>query len=387
MRQVAPGQAANRPARLVDVARAAGVHASTASRVINGTGTLSIPAATRERILDTARRLHYRPNAIARGLRTASAGAIGLFVQSLRDPGLTPIIRGAFERASERGYVVLLSEDAGEPGATSAYQRLTGEGRVDGVLVAGARASARADGVAAEFAPRVFVGRGGPSPGCSVSMREEDAGALAAGHLLSLGHRRLAHLAGPDDFDALRARHDGFLAAAAAAGADVLTEHAALQERTGFEAMSRLLAARPRPSAVFVSNAAQAVGALAGARRAGCRVPSEVAILAGEDDPVAEFLEPPLTVITLPAYELGTAAVDALIDQLEGGEPGDVVIQTPPRLVLRASTAPPSADPGALTVPPAGRFVRSRRLARTEGGPASGSGGSENPFKPPPRPV
>jgi LacI family transcriptional regulator len=387
MPQATPGQAANRPARLVDVARAAGVHASTASRVINGTGTLSIPAATRERILDTARRLHYRPNAIARGLRTASAGAIGLLAPSLRGPGLTSIIRGAFDRASERGYVVLLVEDAEDAGATSAYHRLTREGRVDGVLIASARPAPPADGVAVEIVPSVFVGRRGPGLGCKVSMREEDAGALAAGHLLSLGHRRLAHLAGPDESDPLRALHAGFLSAATAAGAEVLTEHAALQERAGFEAMSRLLAASPGPSAVFVSNIAQAVGALAGARRAGCRVPSDVAIVAGDDDPVAEFLEPPLTVITMPLYELGTAAVDALIDQLEGGEPGDVVIRTPPRLVLRASTAPPGADSGAVAFPPAGRFVRSRRLARTEAGPASGPGGSATPFKPPPRPV
>jgi LacI family transcriptional regulator len=335
-----------RPARLIDVARAAGVHVSTASRVINGTGELVIRPETRQRILDTADRLRYRPHAIARGLKTASAGAIGLLVPSLRNPVLSEITRGAFDRAWERGYVVLLAEDSGNSKALDAYERLVGEGRIDGILIASARpGSPLLERFAHDMVPCVFVNRRHPGSGRSVSMREEDAGRVAAQHLLSLGHRRLAHLAGPEELDTAHRRREGFVAAAREVQLEVRVEAAPFEERGGFDAMRRLLARGSPPTGVFVSNINQAVGAMAGARAAGRRVPSEVSLVGYDDDPVGEYLEAPLTVIAMPLYELGSAAIDSLIDQIEGDPPHDVVIETAPRLVVRASTAPPPDGP------------------------------------------
>ncbi len=336
-----PTEAPAGPACLTDVARAAGVHFSTASRVINGSGEVAVRPETRQRILDTARRLNYRPNAIARGLKTASTGAIGLLIPSLRNPVLSEITRGAFDRAWERGYVVLLAEDNENRKAQSAYERLVGEGRIDGILVASARpGSPLLDAFGGDRVPCVFVNRRQPGSHRSVSMREEDAGRLAAEHLLSLGHRRLAHLAGPLELDTAARRRTGFVRAVAAAGHEVCVEAAAFDERGGFDAMRRLLSRAAPPTGVFVSNINQAVGAMAGARAAGARVPADVSLVSYDDDPVGEYLEAPLTVVAMPLYELGSAAVDVVIDQIEGKEPHDVVIETPPRLVVRASTAP-----------------------------------------------
>lgn len=338
----------SRPARLVDVARAAGVHTSTASRVINGAGTLSIPAETRARILDAATRLRYRPNAIARGLKTASAGAVGLLIPSLRNPVLSEITRGAFDRAWERGYVVLLAEDAGDSTAVSAYERLVGEGRIDGILVASTRpGSPLLRRFAQDSVPCVFVNRRQPGSGRNVSMREEDAGAIACEHLVSLGHRRLAHVAGPLDLDTARRRHDGFIEAARRHGLDVAVEAAPFDERGGFDAMRALMRLRPRPTGLFVSNINQAVGAMAGARADNLRVPEDVSLINYDDDPVGEYLEAPLTAISMPLNELGSTAVDALIDQIEGTKPRDIVVETPPQLVVRASTALPPSDGAA----------------------------------------
>ena len=103
-----------RPARLHEVAREAGVHVSTASRVINDAHDASVRPETRERILAAARKLSYRPNAMARGLRLSTTGAIGFLVPSLRNPANSPIARSAVARAWERGYVVLLAEDSGD---------------------------------------------------------------------------------------------------------------------------------------------------------------------------------------------------------------------------------------------------------------------------------
>ena len=115
----------SRPARLDDVARAAGVHVSTVSRVINSSGDVAVRPETRQRILDAARELQYRPNAIARGLKLAVTGTLGLLVPSLRNPVNSPIIRGAFDRAWERSFVVMLAEDLDE----SSSRRTTARAR------------------------------------------------------------------------------------------------------------------------------------------------------------------------------------------------------------------------------------------------------------------
>lgn len=332
-----------RPARLGDVARAAGVHVSTASRVLNGTPGISIRPETRERIFDVARELAYRPNAIGRSLKTSTTGALGLLVPSLRNPVLSAIVRGAFERAWERGFVLMVAEDTSESAAQGAYERLVAEGRIDGLLVTSARPDSPAlDRFVNSAVPTVFLNRRHASSNRNVVMRDEDAGAMAAEHLLGYGHTRLAHLAGPAEFDTAQRRLEGFAGAArAAAVAEPEVAHAEFDERAGFAAMQELLAREPRPTAVFVSNINQLVGALAGARALGLRVPAEVSVVAYDDDPVAEFLDPPVTTIRMPLFELGVRGVDALIDQFEGGAPRDIVLQTPPELVARSSVAPP----------------------------------------------
>ena len=332
-----------RPARLGDVARAAGVHVSTASRVLNGSSGISIRPETRERILDVARELAYRPNAIGRSLKTSTTGALGLLVPSLRNPVLSAIVRGAFDRAWEQGFVLMVAEDASDSAAQGAYERLVAEGRIDGLLVTSARPGSPAlDRFANSAVPTIFLNRRHASSNRNVVMREEDAGALAAEHLLGYGHTRLAHVAGPPELDTAQRRLEGFLAAARAAGvAEPAVAHAELDERAGFGAMQALLAGESRPTAVFVSNINQLVGALAGARALGLRVPADVSVVAYDDDPVAEFLDPPVTTIRMPLLELGVRGVDALIDQFEGGAPRDIVLQTPPDLVARSSVAPP----------------------------------------------
>src|SRR5436309_2725899 len=197
----------SRPARLHDVARAAGVHVSTVSRVINNSGDVAVRPETRERILAAARDLQYRPNANARGLKLAATGALGLLVPSLRNPVNSPIIRGAFDRAWERNFVLLLAEDPGETEvAAAAYARLVEERRIDGVLIQSARLdNPHLDAFDTGLVPCVFMDRRSPGSCRNVSMRAEDAGRRVADHFLDLGHRSLGHLGGPGDLDGARA--------------------------------------------------------------------------------------------------------------------------------------------------------------------------------------
>lgn len=332
-----------RPARLEDVARESGVHVSTVSRVLNGSNSLTVRPETRERIFETARRLRYRPNALARGLKMSSTGALGLLVPSLRNPVYSAIIRGAFDRAWEQGLVVLLAEDTGGSRAQQAYESLVGEGRIDGLLIASARpGNPILERFAEQIVPCVFVNRRHIGSGCNASMHEEDAGRTAAEHLIGLGHTRLGHVAGPLELDTASRRMQGFADAVAAAGlaAPVVAE-AGFDERGGSDAMTALLCRRPRPTGVFVSNINQAVGAFAAARGLGVGIPADVSVVGYDDDPLADYMDAPLTTIRMPLWELGAIAVDALIAQLRGEPARDVVVDTPPELVVRASTAPP----------------------------------------------
>jgi DNA-binding LacI/PurR family transcriptional regulator len=331
-----------RPARLNDVARAAGVHSSTVSRVINRGGEVSVRPETRQRILDAAASLQYRPNAIARGLKLASTGTLGLLVPSLRNPVNSPIIRGAFDRAWERNFVLVLAEDNGESAvAEDAYERLVEEGRIDGLLIQSARlGNPQLDDFAAGLVPCVFMDRAHPRSGRNVVMRDGDAGRIVAEHLAGLGHRSLGHLAGPVELDTVARRRDGFVAAAEAAGLEPLVLTAALSERGGYMAMRALLECPGAPTGVFIASLGQALGALAAVRDLGLRVPGELSIVCHDDDPVCEFLDPPLSAISMPLHELGASAVDMLIEQIEGGPPRDLVVATAPELLARASTGP-----------------------------------------------
>jgi DNA-binding LacI/PurR family transcriptional regulator len=331
------------PVRLRDVAREAGVHPSTVSRVLSG-GTVRARPETLERIRDTARQLGYRPNAIARGLRLANVGAFGLLLPSLRNPVLSAITRGSYARAWERDFVVVIAEDSGEQDVGDAlYGRLVQEGRIDGLMIASARPDNRLfDRLEPSF-PHVFVNRGRAGSHRNVTMREEAAGRLAADHLFALGHHRLGHVAGPAELDTASRRATGFVSALAEVGLEPAVVHASFEEQSGFDAMRTLLDAEIPPTGVFVSNINQAIGALAATRAAGRNAPHDISIVGYDDDPMGRFLDPPLTAIRMPLQELGATATDALIAQIGGEPPRDTVVPTPPELLLRGSTAPPPA--------------------------------------------
>ncbi len=330
----------SRQVTLYDVAREAGVHFTTVSRTLNGSADLNIRPQTRERILAAAERLKYRPNAFGRGLRLSSTHTLGLLVPSLRNPVYAAVVRGAFTRAWERGYVVVLGEDSEGGLAGPAYERLVSEGRIDGLLVATAR---RDDPAVAQWlkapVPAVFVNRRHPG-GHNVSMREEEAARLAADHLLALGHTRLAHIAGPENLDTARRRVHGFRAAVREAGHRAPIVPVAFDEPGGYRGMVQLLGRARPPTGVFASNINQALGALAAAKRHGVTVPEQLSLVTYDDDALAEYLDPPLTAVRMPMQELGETAVDMLLDRISGDDGRiDVVLQTPPLLVERASTA------------------------------------------------
>ena len=323
--------------RLRDVAAAAGVDASVVSRVLSGDARLSIRPETRQRVLDAASRLNYRPNTAARTLKTARTMAIGLTVPDLANQNYATIAVGAEERAAAAGYVLLVAS------GSSSERMHALHGRIDGLLVGMATTETPRLGQFGAGMPALLVNRREPCGIPSVTVDDEAGGALATGHLLSLGHRVIGHVAGPQNADTARRRLRGYLRALEHADVERRPEHVcetSFDEAGGHVAATRLLGLRPRPTALFVANIRAAMGVMAAARRLGLRIPEDVSVVGFHDAPFAGFLDPPLTTVRMPLREMGGQAVDSLLALLAGEHVVDSMVATAPELIVRGSTAP-----------------------------------------------
>ena len=330
-------------ARLEDVARAAGVSKSTVSRVLSGDPTLSVRGETRERVRALAQQLGYRPHPVARALAGPATGALALLVPELSNPAYVEIIRGAYRRARERGYVLLCAEDFEDQEADEAFTELVDGGRIDGLLVASARPEHRL--IAAlerHWVPHVFVNRSVPGAPANVTLDVARASRLAFTHLTGLGHAAIGHLAGPADVQSAQLREAALLAAAAEAGRpEPPVARGPFTPAGGETAGAELLRAHPGLTAVYTSSLAQAIGLLHAARAAGRSVPDDLSVIAYDEVPIARYLDPPVTTIAMPLHELGAEAVEILADLLAGRPARSAVLGSDPVLNERASTAAP----------------------------------------------
>lgn len=332
-----------------DVAALAGVSRTTVSFVLNGRD-VGISPATRERVLEAARRLGYHPSAPARQLAGGRSQTIGLVLrqspeQVAGDAFVAEMIRGLTTAARSSGYGVIV--ETLEPDAER-YEALIRSRRADGLVISGPRAGEpELEGLVAEGVPVVLQGS---LPGVDIPSVDVDnrAGAQrAVEHLLALGHRRIACITNaPISYTSARERVEGYEAALREGGIEPdpnWVVEAAFDAPSGHRAMERLLA-RMDPEAVFVASDVVALGAITALRRARRRVPEDISIIGFDDIPVAAYLDPPLTTIRLPAYELGHAVGRVLIDRIETPA---VATRTllPTELVIRGSTGPPRSTP------------------------------------------
>ena len=208
---------------LRDVARRAGVHPATASRALNPETRLLVSEDTAQRIADAAAALGYRPNAVARSLRTRRSHTIGVLIPDLNNPLFPPMVRGLEDRLAADGYVALIGNTDGKAERERQVFEQMRARHVDGFAVATAHrsspllAQAAAEGLNVVLMNRIADGTGFPS----VSPDNELGARLAVGHLIAAGHRRIAHLAGPQCLSTGQSRYLGFQAAMAAAGLEV----------------------------------------------------------------------------------------------------------------------------------------------------------------------
>lgn len=333
-----------------DVARQSGVSYKTVSRVINAEPNVS--PATRARVEAAIAALRYAPDPAARSLRSGRTRALRLlivrrFERFLTEPFLDEVVAGIVDGAARAGYALML-EVAG-PDDDRASSQGAANRRVDGtILLDGRRNSPLLPAAGEADALFVALPTRPAHPTAGWIYADFRGGAeQVVGHLLDLGHRRIAHLTGRLTLPE-RDRLTGYRRALTAAGivADPnLVVAAGHLRHHGDAAMEKLLARAVNFSAVFAVNDLTALGAMECLQRHGRRIPDDVSVVGFDDIYLARYSAPPLTTVRLPAYEMGLAAAALTVAGAEGGASFPSGREFPVELCLRASTAPPATNP------------------------------------------
>ncbi len=333
---------------LLDIAKEAGVHPSTVSRALDPSQAHRVREATRTQIRGVADRLGYRPHLVARGLQTGRTATIAFVAADLSNPFVTPIIHGLTGAIQNDGMMPVIAETQDDHDTFAAILDHMLSRRVDGMVVAAARLGDREIlESAARIVPLVLAGR--PLEGSSLPQVVHDdrlGGELAAAHLASLGHRRVAQLHGPADVANFPRRAAGFSQHASGNGMVEIASPGMANNPTAAEGerlMEDLLATGMEPpTGVFAHNDLMALGARSALGARGVRVPDDVSLVGYNNLPLVGRLTPPLTTILYPSLEVGRAAGELIIELL-GGE----MVKThdlEPELIARGSTRPLTAD-------------------------------------------
>ncbi len=327
---------------LEEIGRRAGVSRSTVSRVVNGHRDVS--ADVKERVLAVVADTGYRPNSAARSLASSRTGVLGLVIPSnvhslFDDPYFGRLIQGITKasNAADQTLALFLFEDEREE--TEMYPRVISNSLLDGLILTATRMGdpiverLRVDGV-----PFVMVGRPDSDSIPYVDATNQRGAFDATMHLIEHGRRRLGSVAAPSNTTAGVDRRSGFMAALASAGIPLeegLVVEGDFSERSGLEAMTRVLEAEP--DAVFCASDTMAVGALKAIVRAGLRCPEDVALVGFDGLADANQTNPSLTTMYQPVVETGEAAVALLLDVVDLGSVAEPRKVLPTELIVRRS--------------------------------------------------
>jgi LacI family transcriptional regulator len=306
---------------IADVARLAGVSKSTVSRVLNENMHYMRPE-TRERVAQAISVLGYNPSSVARSLISKRTHAVGLLVSDISNPFYADVIHGVEDVAIARGYDVFLCNTNYDVKRGAAYARSLVAKQVDGVIIMTSNVSDEwmQDLVRCQV-PVVILDwdtRCLPGGVMRSILIDFDAGIQAAvDHLLSLGHRRLAHVSGPLRYPTSRQRLDSFLHALSRRGIDpasVTAIEGNLRIDGGVSALQKIMAMPNRPTAVFTANDLMALGMIWSAAGKGIQIPEDLSVIGLDDISLAGDIHPPLTTVSLPRYEIGRLAMNMLLE-------------------------------------------------------------------------
>jgi LacI family transcriptional regulator len=333
-----------------DVARAAKVHASTVSRALGTHTRQLVTPAVAERVRAVAGRLGYVPDPVAAGLRTRRTATVGVLIPDLANPVFPPILRGIESALGEAGYTAIIANTDNDPDrACQALERLAAR-RVDGMILA---TVAQGDPLVARCRklglPVVLVNRGGDAGAASSVTNDDTHGiALAVEHLAGLGHRRIAHVAGPCRLSTGAARRASFVAAMRVhgleAGDALIAEAPTYSIEAGAPAAAALLDRHPGLTAIVAANDLLALGCYDALARRGRACPRDVSVTGFNDMPFADRFAPPLTTVRIAHRAMGVEVARVLLAEIASPRARRQSVRLEPELVVRGSTAPPRED-------------------------------------------
>jgi LacI family transcriptional regulator len=340
------GQARSRTGRrgaptIRDVARLAEVSIGTASKALNASGRLR--QETRDKVMQVAREIGYRPNDLAQSLHRAKSMTVGIISNDSFGRFTLPIVEALEEQLADRGIAIFMCNATDDPARERQHlDQLLGK-RIDGLVVTARRADKRPPvGPLAHGLPTVYVFSQADDPHSLSLVPDDEGGArLAVAHLAGLGRKRIAHVTGPERFEAVQLRHRGYLAALSQAGLDAPDGYylsGKWSEAWGREAVERLFGGSERPDAIFCGNDQIARGMADALRDRGIKVPDEVALVGFDNwDVMVEAARPPLSSIDMNLSALGREAGERLIGMM-GGERTSGIRRLPCTLVVRESS-------------------------------------------------
>jgi LacI family transcriptional regulator len=352
---------------LKQLSQLAGVHPSTVARVLNGDPLQRVSGEVRERIVTLAREHQYEPNRIARSLRTKRSSVVGTLIPDIANPFFAMLFRGIEDAMGQRDYSVILANTDDDPEREVRGLAMLRGRQVDGVILATARrhdVAIQELALAATKFPFVLVNRHtDPIPSNAVVPDDYGGAMIAVKHLVELGHRRIAHIAGSQDISTGSMRCLGYLNALQRHGLSAdpkLVAQGSYREAGGYEAMRALLALDDPPTAVFAVNDLAAAGALRAIHEAGLDVPQDISIVGFNDLSSVAATAPPLTTLRLPLHDMGMMAAERLLAMLHGERVPAVATMIPVTLICRESTGP------APTARARVHRVRAKRLRNPE---------------------
>ena len=329
-----------------DVALHAGVSRTTVSLVLNNVSGVQITSKTRRRVLQAAEELGYVPEAAARALASRRSNIIGLILTRsphhiASDAFLTQILDVLTNKVRQNGMRLLLDivEDIKHP---ETYIELARARRIDGIILSGPTFNDRGlQALEEERFPTVLMGELPGSTFYSIDIDNFNAAKLAVEHLINFGHSRIGIITNaPLAFTAATDRLRGYRHALELAGLTFypnLIRYGDFAPESGYQQMESLLEEKPPPSAVFVASDVVAIGAMGAIRERGLEIPEDIALIGFDDIAFAQYLDPPLSTVNLPAIDLACQALEILFQLIAHKPPKSKHVRLDTQLVIRHS--------------------------------------------------
>lgn len=324
---------------ITDVAKAAGVSLATVSRVIRNQDC--VRPETREKVLQVIQELDYRPNILARQLRTQETKVVIVIIPDIGNSFFHEILMGIESEAEKNGYQVLIADMHNEPAIEKHYFHAIQQRQVDGIISLSASIAQGIIRQAAGEYPIVVAVQYLNDPGIpNITIDNVAAARTMVEHLLKMGHRKIAHISGPPESPIYRDRFNGYISALEKQGIPVdlkLVRYTEPSITGGREQMESLLAAEPELTAVFAAGDTMAIGAMKALKRAGRRVPEDCAVAGFDDIEISSAWEPALTTIRQPKFRMGEEAFLKLMKLMKRQPLQDPQQVLPYELVIRES--------------------------------------------------